>query len=214
MEAELNAIPSYLKEFVSEGGPLTVEIGDGTEVWKNASGKTLFNKEKTDHSEIWSLTLPADENRYTPTLEFSSREADGRISFNLDGSMIRGKMVLPEGISEEDFSPVTGDDEEDYDEVDFPLTGSEDEAEGETDSESEGEPESEYADEPDSESGNENEGSYEDEESSTWPKTMFILSVSGDSIPTALPCDSSFSLAASMQGALYPNFDVVVRGKT
>ena len=38
--------------------------------------------------------------------------------------------------------------------------------------------------------------------------------VSGDSIPTSLPCDSSFSLKAAMKGALYPNFDFTVNGKT
>ena len=57
-------------------------------------------------------------------------------------------------------------------------------------------------------------GDEEEEEDSTWPETMAIVSVSGDSIPTSLPCDSSFSLKASMKGALYPNFDFSVSGKT
>ena len=43
---------------------------------------------------------------------------------------------------------------------------------------------------------------------------MLLLNVSGDSIPVSLPSGSSFSLAASMKGALYPNFDLSVRGKT
>ena len=201
VEAELNAVPSYLREFISAGGPLTVEIGNGAETWTNADGETLFAREKTDASEMWSLTLPADENRYTPTLDFSGKTEDGLFSFNLDGSMIRGKAVLPPGMSEEDFSPVTGGDEEEeeYEEggasesEDYPLTGSGNESE------------SEYED----------EGSdTEEEEDSSWPETMVILSVSGDSIPTSLPCNSSFSLNASMKGALYPNFDFTVNGKT
>jgi len=202
VEAELNAVPSYLREFVSAGGPLTVEISDGTETWTNSDGATLFAREKTDHSEMWSLTLPADENRYTPTLDYSGKTQDGLFSFNLDGSMIRGKAVLPPGMSEEDFSPVTGEDEEEeeYEEggesggEEAPLTGSSDESEGEY----------------------EEEGSdaEEEEEDSSWPETMVILSVSGDSIPTALPCDSSFSLNASAKGALYPNFDFSVSGTT
>ena len=198
VEAELNAVPSYLREFVSAGGPLTVEIGDGTETWTNAEGATLFARETTDHSVMWSLTLPADENRYTPTLDYSGRTEDGLFSFNLDGSMIRGKAVLPPGMSEEDFSPVTGGDEESEENEeseggDYPLTGSGEESEGESE---------------------EDGGEEEEEEDSTWPETMAIVSVSGDSIPTSLPCDSSFSLKASMKGALYPNFDFTVSGKT
>ena len=197
VEAELNAVPSYLREFVSAGGPLTVEIGDGTETWTNAEGTTLFARETTDHSVMWSLTLPADENRYTPTLDYSGRTEDGLFSFNLDGSMIRGRAVLPPGMSEEDFSPVTGGDEESGENIesesgDYPLTGSGEE----------------------SEVGSVEESSGEEEEDSSWPETMVIVSVSGDSIPTSLPCDSSFSLKAAMNGALYPNFDFTVNGKT
>ena len=202
VEAELNAVPSYLKEFVSLGEPLVVKIEDGTETWQNSEGTTLFLGEKNDNSEMWSLTLPADENRYTTVLDFSAKNTDGCFSFNLDGSMLRGKAFLPPGISEEDFSPVTGEEEEEeeeykeygeYEGEDYPFTGS--------DSESEDEYEDEY------------DGSYE-EEDSQWPETMLLLTVSGDSLPTSLPSDSSFSLAASMKGALYPNFDLSVRGKT
>ena len=198
VEAMLNGVPSYLREFVSAGGPLTVEIGDGTETWTNAEGSTLFARETTDHSVMWSLTLPTDENRYTPTLDYSGRTENGFFSFNLDGSMIRGEAALPPGISEEDFSPVTGGDEEESEESneteneEYPLTGSDSESEGES----------------------EEESSEEEEEDSSWPKTMVIVSVSGDAIPTSLPCDSSFSLKASMKGALYPNFDFSVSGKT
>lgn len=202
VEAELNAVPSYLLEFVSSGEPLTVEIGDGTETWTNAEGATLFAREKTEDSEMWSLTLPTDENRYTPLLDYSGKNEDGFFSFNLDGSMLRGKAFLPPGISEEDFSPVTGGEEEAYDDsgegedAEEPLTGSDSETEDEYEEESE------------------EENVYEDEEDSSWPETIALLSVSGSSIPTSLPCDSSFSLNASMKGALYPNFDVIVRGKT
>ena len=99
---------------------MTVEIGDGTETWTNSDGATLFAREKTDHSEMWSLTLPADENRSTPTLDYSCKTPDGLFSFNLDGSMIRGKTVLPPGMSEEDFSPVTGEDEEEEEQEEAP----------------------------------------------------------------------------------------------
>ena len=198
VEAELSAVPSYLREFVSLGGPLTVQIEDRTEIWKNSEGTTLFIREKNDSSEMWSLTLPSDENRYIPTLDFYVRKEEGSFSFNLDGSILRGKAVLPPGISEEDFSPVTGWDEEEeeyinngeYTGEDYPVTGSG----------------SDYGDEYDF--------SYEDEEESQWPETMLLLNVSGDSIPVSLPSGSSFSLAASMKGALYPNFDLSVRGKT
>ena len=64
-----------------------------------------------------------------------------------------------------------------------------------------------------SEVGSVEESSGEEEEDSSWPETMVIVSASGDSIPTSLPCDSSFSLKAAMKGALYPNFDFTVNGK-
>lgn len=56
--------------------------------------------------------------------------------------------------------------------------------------------------------------SLEDEEDSPWPETMLVLSASGSSIPLSFPADSSFSLAASIRGALYPNFDFSLRGDT
>ena len=213
VEAELNAAPSYLRDFLSQGEPLTVEINEGTETWQNAEGTTLFAKDKTDNSVMWSLTLPADENRYTPTVDYSAKTVDGYFSFNLDGSMIRGKAALPPGISEEDYSPVTGEDEEseeseeagENEEEVSPVTGSEDESEGEE------KPESEEKFEGEEES----EGEYEEEEEdSQWPEVMIQLSASGDSIPTILPCDSSFSISSSVKGALYPNFDLTISGKT
>ena len=60
----------------------------------------------------------------------------------------------------------------------------------------------------------ESESEYEDEEDSQWPETMVNLSVSGTSLPLSYPCDASFSLAASIEGALYPNFSLSVQGKT
>ena len=170
VEAELNGIPSYLRDFVSAGKPLTVKVGKGTETWKNAAGQTLFSREEKDNSLTWSLTLPADENRYVPTVSFSRTDSDDSFSFTLDGSMIRDKVsALPPGLEGQEFTPL----------------------EDEETSESE----------------------YEDEEASQWPETMLKLSASGTSLPLSCPCDASFSLAASIEGALYPNFSLSVQGK-
>ena len=171
VEAELNGIPSYIRDFVTAGKPLTVKIGKGTETWKNAAGQTLFSRTETDSSRAWSLTLPADENRYVPALSFSRTDSEDSFSFTLDGSMVRDKAsLLPPGLEDQGFTPL--EDEE------------------------------------------ESESEYEDEESSQWPETMVKLSASGSSLPLSFPCDASFSLAASIEGALYPNFSLTVQGKT
>ena len=222
VEAEVYGIPSYLRDFVSAGKPLTVKAGDGTETWQNAAGMTLFTMDRTDDSQTWALTLPADENRYTPNLTFTAKETDNDFSFTLDASMIRAKAALPAELSEEDDYPVSGLDgevppyeedddypvsgldgeippyEEEYDETEYPLTGSD----GDDREYNEGE------------SGETEAFGYGDEEDSQWPETMVLLSASGSSIPVSLPSDASFSLAASVKGALYPNFNVAVSGKT
>lgn len=203
VETELRSIPYYLRDFVSVGEPLTVEVGDGTEVWQNVTGATLFSRKSSEGSEVWSLTLPADENRYAPTLSYSGAETDGSFSFTLDGSMIRQKIALPPGFSEEDFSPLTGGDEEgeygEYEDSVYPITGGDE----------------------DGESGEYDDGGYpvtgsaeEFEEDGQWPETILLVSASGSSIPTSLPCDSAFSVDASVKGALYPNFNLSIAGKT
>ena len=171
VEAELNGIPSYLKDFVSAGEPITVEINDGSETWKNGAGQTLFSREKTDKHHTWSLTLPADENRYVPTVTFTRTNGEDSFSFTLDGSMIRNKTsLLPPGLDDQGFQPLEEEEE--------------------------------------------SESEYEDEEDSQWPETMVKLSASGTSLPLSFPCDASFSLAASIEGALYPNFSLSAEGKT
>ena len=191
VEAELNGIPSYVRDFVSAGEPITVEVGDGTETWQNAAGQTLFSREKKDGSLTWSLTLPADENRYVPTLSFTRTNADGTCDFSLEGSMIRDKAsAVPPGFEDQGFTPLE-DEEEDAEsesEDSTPVTGEEESEESESES--------------------------EEEEDSEWPETMVKLSASGSSLPLSYPADSSFSLAASIEGALYPNFSISVLGKT
>ena len=182
VEIELNGIPSYLKDFISAGKPLTVKIGSGTETWRNAAGLTLFSREDTPETQKWSLTLPADENRYATNLSFVRTNSESSFDFRLDGSILREKAALPPGYEEEEYAPVTGSDEEDV----YPLTGGDEEYESES----------------------------LDEEDSQWPETMLLLSVSGSSVPTSFPCTSSFSAAASVKGALYPNFDFSVLGET
>ena len=193
VEAELNGAPSYLRDFVSAGEPITVEVGEGTETWQNAAGQTLFAREEADGSLTWSLTLPADENRYVPALSFTGTTADDTFSFSLDGSMIRESgPALPPGFEDQGFTPLE-DEEEEYSEEEY------------------AEESREYEE---SEESEEFEGGYEDEEGSQWPETMVKLSASGTSLPLSIPSDSSFSLAASVEGALYPNFNISVQGKT
>ena len=191
VEAEIQGIPSYLRDFVSAGKPLTVKVGDGSETWENAAGRVLFSRRQTDQSLTWSLDLPQDENRYAPRLSFTSSTGEGGLDFNMEGSLVRGKAVLPSEIDEESSETDGKSAEyaeeyaEDYSEEYAPVTGSED-----------------------------SEGEYESEEDAQWPETLFLFSASGSSIPTVFPCDSSFSLAASVQGKLYPNFDLLIRGET
>ena len=170
VEAEIQGIPSYLRDFVSAGKPLTVKVGDGIETWTNAAGRVLFSRRQADRSLTWSLDLPQDENRYAPRLSFTSSTGENGLDFNMEGSIVRGKAVLPSEIDEES-SGADGESSEyaeeyadDYSEEYAPVTGSE-----------------------------ESEGEYESEEDDH---------------------DSSFSLAASVQGKLYPNFDLMIRGET
>ena len=105
--------------------------------------------------------------------------------------MIRDKAsAVPPGFEDQGFTPLE-DEEEDAEsesEDSAPVTGEE--------------------------ASEESESEFEDEEDSQWPETMVKLSASGTSLPLSYPSDSSFSLAASVEGALYPNFSLSVQGKT
>lgn len=188
VEAEINGVPSYLNDFVSAGGPLTVDVGEGTETWHNAAGLTLYSSEKSDSSQQWSLNLPPDENRYAVSLTWNRSNGENAYDFSLDGSMLRKKgPALPPGLEEEEgFAPVTGGDGEEEAEESYPITGSEEENESESESE------------------------YEDEESDQWPETMIQFSVTGASFPNSYPSDSNLTLTAYAKGVLFPNFDLSV----
>ena len=140
VEAEIQGIPSYLRDFVSAGKPLTVKVGDGTETWTNAAGRVLFSRRQADRSLTWFLDLPQDENRYAPRLSFTSSTGENGLDFNMEGSIVRGKAVLPSEIDEEssgadgESSEYAEEYAEDYSEEYAPVTGSE-ESEGECESE-------------------------------------------------------------------------------
>ena len=64
-------------------------------------------REKTEKNQTWSLTLPADENRYVPTVTFTRTNGEDSFSFTLDGSMIRNKTsLLPPGLDDQGFQPL------------------------------------------------------------------------------------------------------------
>ena len=237
VQAEFANLPFYPAEYVSGGKPLTVEIGQGTETWKNAAGTTLYTSQETENGMSCAFTLPATENRYEPRLFFSRETGANGLSLNLQASYKRPHKDPDPGTDEEPSEEEPAEEEPAEEEPASPTPAPADESPAEpavsdvpgetpavpenagpksgegggsfSDMIEEEEEEEEYNEEG---AGEEGEG-YQSE-ADAYPDNLLELSVSAEGIPVSLPSDSSFSLTAVLKGALFPNVALTLLGET
>ena len=211
VEMELFDFPFYFRDNVWAGHRLRVEIGEGTETWKNRQGQTLFNREQTDHSDSWVLSLPASQNGYIPYLSWSDSTAEQTRSFSLNASWKREAKApaAEEGGSEaadkEEGGSGESDSEGAYSEDSYSEEGYSEEGYSEEYSE-------EYYEEYAGESGEESE--YDEGGSSLWPDCLLELTAEGKDLPVSLPADSAFTFSADLSGALFPDGAFTLLGET
>ena len=208
VQAEFENLPFYANEYVSGGEPLTVSVAEGSEIWTNAAGRTVFARTETGNTFTWSVTLPATENRYEPVLSFTRKTEGPEITLDLRASYSREPRA---GISYEEEAAAAL--EEDEDETgEYAVPEGEDSA-ALYDEESEAGYYEESGSGDYSEEGGEEEETYEDE-TAGWPDSLLDLAVSASGLPASLPCDSAFTVTAVLRGALFPNFAFTLRGNT
>ena len=213
VDTEFANLPYYPEEYVTGGKPLTVTVSHDTETWKNAAGQTLSVSTEKEGYSSWTLTLPETENRYKPFLSYEREIKEGGVSLHINGSYIRDP--LPEASAEEkpeaETAAVSAPDESSADTVSGGPSVSGEDASAD---------DSEEADEDSSARG---EGYYEqgadaDEgyqpEGTDWPDKLLEFSLDAEGLPESLPSDSSFTVVASENGALFPDLSFVLKGET
>ena len=100
VEKEFSSLPRYYQA-VTGGEPLSVTLGEGSEIWQNASGNTLFSREEADGSLTLKTGLPASENGYVPSLSYTRRLDGQKYSISLDASVLLDKSALSSAEKEE-----------------------------------------------------------------------------------------------------------------
>ena len=217
VEAEMENLPEYYKQ-VTGGQSVSVSVTPGSEIWRNASGDTLFSRQESDHDCSLVLSLPASENGYVPCFSYAFRHDDRTCSFEISGSLSRDASAVvssseesadeyadDEGYDQEENYDPYGEDQYDpyggeeaypsYDEDSYDASWDEYEAE---------EAYGEYDEDSESENG------YGED----LPELLLSLFAAGDGLPAALPADSMFSLTVSILGVLYPNYSFHINGET
>ena len=184
VEAEINNLPGYY-ENVTGGLPVSVSVAPGSETWKNAAGDTLFSRQESDGSMCMALALPASENGYIPSFSSAYQLQDQMLSFEVAASVRRDTSGASGSPAEEKVDSYDDTgEEEDWDEA-----GSDADEEYENDQDWELDPEN-------------------------LPELMLDFHAQGSGLPCILPCDSSFAVSVSVQGALYPDYAFSFTGET
>lgn len=212
VEAEMYNLPLYFEK-VTGGNPVSVSAAPGSQLWQNAAGDTLFSRRESDTNLSVSLSLPATENGYVPFYSFTRQYEEQTISFDLEASVRRDPSVMTAAVSSEESN--TGADYEYDDDTGFStyddgyttwdeyrdgFDGYEDEFGGYTTYD-------EYEDEH--ESGEETAAPV-----GNMPELLLDVRMSASGLPRKLPANSSFSLSASVLGAVYPDYAFRLNGKT
>ena len=209
VEAEFSNLPEYY-QIVTGGNPLTVTVGDGSEIWTDSLGATLFSREETDSSLSLSLSLPASANKYKPSFSFLSRHDDTTLSFSLvasvsqEGRSLTELLMEPESAESND-SFQNGDESEDYA---YDEDAYDEDAYDEDAWDEDGVYDGDY----------EYEDVYYDYgetgDQLYLPGLLFWFSAEASGLPSFLPEDSSFALSTTMRGAIFPNFTIQLIGET
>lgn len=211
---EFASLPAYAR-IVTGGEPVSVSADEKTETWQNAAGSVLFSRTEEENGRSVSFTLPASKNRYIPSFSFSTRQDQQMLSFDLAASVVLDKSepVSPSepaesGESEASEESEDSEDSEEEENVYGPPRA--DDEDYEEDEEYDGyENDDEDYEESDEEGAGEEGG-----DGVRRPDTLLKCRVSGRQLPLSVPSDSSFSIVVTLEGAAYPNYSFVLRGKT
>ena len=189
VETELNSLPEYISSFADES-PVTVTVSEGSEVWKNASGRILFSRHEADGSLSADLSLPESVNGYTPAFSFLRRNDGSSFSFDLAASLRRAETRA--AASADDVPALNSS-----------YSGDSDDAEDDAENDEYDEESEEYGEDWDEEADG----------SSVLPELMLDFHAEGSGFPAELPANSAFTLSSSMTGAAYPNFSLQLQGE-
>ena len=201
VEAEFMSVPDYIEK-ITAFKSVTITSGEGSEVWTNESGQTLYSRQESDGTLSVSLTLPASENGYEPLFTYSSANDGSAVSFRLETSLNRDPYSIV-------LKPVS--EEEEYAEEAYGMYDEYEDEDGYY-----------YKDDLDEES--ESEGgfyNYYDDygESGTvreesLPASLIHLIVEAEKLPASLPADSGFDIYINLLEKLFPNFGANIHGET
>ncbi len=120
VDQEFRNLPGYY-EAVTGGEPLTVTLGEGTEIWQSAAGKTLFSREESDGSLTLKTDLPVSENGYVPSLSYVQKPDGQKYSISLDASILLDKSEPAE--AETEAAPEEAPADETPEEGSEPVSG-------------------------------------------------------------------------------------------
>ena len=124
VETEMSNLPYYILTATGEQ-QVSVSVATGSEIWRNASGDTLFSRRETDASSSVVLSLPADENGYEPFYSLICRNNGRFCSVEAAASLIRDPSSVSdsneEWYAEDEYvgDEVYGDEGEYEDEDDY-----------------------------------------------------------------------------------------------
>ena len=89
VRGEFDHFSSYIRDVVTKGKKVTVQVAKTQETWTNAQGQMLYSQEKTDHEEAIHTYLPETSTGYLPTFDFVRTENDQRMDLSLEAGWVR-----------------------------------------------------------------------------------------------------------------------------
>ena len=114
VEQEFFSLPDYLFYHVCGGNPLSFEVDDRSETWRDSAGRTLYSRISSGAASSVSLTLPSTENGYDPSFSLESSRDESSRSFRLDAFYGKDGSESEEipGPAPEAKTPFAGDSED------------------------------------------------------------------------------------------------------
>ena len=88
VENEILSLPDYVLR-ATGNKPVSVKISKDSEIWKDASGNTLFSRKESGGELSVTLSLPPSERGYAPALFFLQQSKNQTLSFETNASLRR-----------------------------------------------------------------------------------------------------------------------------
>lgn len=197
VETELTHIPEYIEKITNGCKPVSIKIQDGSQTWTTSGKEVLFSQQETDEGLTLSVTLPASENRYVPSLTYSGIKDASTLSFRLEASLMRDPYIVAtdDPIPANTMQTSTAQSDSSYDKF-----SDENEL---------------YYDEDESDHGfYDDYGESGTMQETSFPAGLLDLVVEAQSIPVSLPAESDFNIMINVQEKLFPHFSTKIHGET